>query len=52
MLHRLVFAANYRTSFRVADRDDGSKANWYYVRVVQSNGQMAWSSPIWVDRRG
>ena len=23
--------------------------NWYYVRVTQENGQMAWSSPIWVD---
>jgi hypothetical protein len=22
---------------------------WYYVRVSQLNGQMAWSSPIWVD---
>jgi len=23
--------------------------NWYYVRVSQTNGQMAWSSPIWVE---
>ncbi len=22
---------------------------WYYVRVVQTDGAMAWSSPIWVD---
>jgi len=22
--------------------------SWYYVRVRQKNGQMAWSSPIWV----
>jgi hypothetical protein len=26
------------------------KANYYYVRVTQVNGQMAWSSPIWVSR--
>jgi hypothetical protein len=26
----------------------GTQANYYYVRVVQVNGQMAWSSPIWV----
>jgi hypothetical protein len=25
-------------------------ANYYYVRVTQDNGQMAWSSPIWVSR--
>ena len=25
---------------------------WYYVRVVQRDGNMAWSSPIWiVDER-
>jgi len=22
---------------------------YYYVRVVQTNKQIAWSSPIWVD---
>jgi hypothetical protein len=25
-----------------------AKASHYYVRVVQQDGQMAWSSPIWV----
>jgi len=23
--------------------------NWYYLRVSQTNGQVAWSSPIWVE---
>lgn len=23
---------------------------WYYLRAVQVDGEMAWSSPIWVDR--
>jgi hypothetical protein len=27
----------------------GAKASYYYVRVVQKDGQMAWSSPIWVQ---
>ena len=27
-----------------------SGANYYYVRVTQSDGHRAWSSPIWVDR--
>jgi hypothetical protein len=26
----------------------GEKANYYYVRVMQKDGQMAWASPIWV----
>ena len=26
----------------------GEKASYYYVRVVQKDGQMAWGSPIWV----
>ncbi|MHB1424824.1 MAG: CehA/McbA family metallohydrolase [Gemmataceae bacterium] len=26
----------------------GNKASYYYVRVVQKDRQMAWSSPIWV----
>jgi hypothetical protein len=26
----------------------GEKASYYYVRVLQKDGQMAWASPIWV----
>ncbi len=50
LVHRLVFNENYETAFTVNDTDSGSAANWYYVRVVQANGQLAWSSPIWVER--
>jgi hypothetical protein len=24
-------------------------ADWYYVRAVQEDGHMAWSSPVWVE---
>ena len=51
MLHRLVFHDHYHTSVAVSDEDDGSSVNWYYVRAVQANEQLAWSSPIWVERR-
>ena len=27
---------------------DGRTPDWYYVRVFQANGEMAWSSPVWV----
>jgi hypothetical protein len=51
MLHRVVFAPNSECSFTVEDEDPGSSVNWYYVRVRQANGEMAWSSPIWVEKR-
>jgi hypothetical protein len=29
----------------------GEKRNhWYYVRVEQIDGQLAWGSPIWLNR--
>ena len=36
-------------SFEYRDRDFRPGANYYYVRVVQNDGQVAWSSPIWVE---
>ena len=29
--------------------DDAGGTDYYYLRVVQANGQMAWSSPVWVE---
>ncbi len=29
---------------------DGSKTNYYYVRALQDNNEIVWSSPIWVSR--
>ena len=52
MLHRVVFNENSEAVFTVEDEADGSRADWYYVRAVQSNEQYAWSSPIWVEGRG
>jgi len=49
MLHRLVFHNNYHTSYKVSDVDDGKDVNWYYLRAVQANEQLAWSSPIWLE---
>jgi Protein of unknown function (DUF3604) len=51
LVHRLVFAENYQTSYSVADQDRGEQVAWYYLRVVEANGQIAWSSPIWVEAR-
>ena len=35
-------------NFDYTDQDFGAGNNYYYVRVLQENDQIAWSSPIWV----
>lgn len=30
--------------------DDSGEAGWYHMRAYQTDGEMAWSSPVWVDR--
>ena len=37
--------------FEYLDQDAGPGEHWYYVRVEQRNGELAWSSPIWVQYR-
>ncbi len=37
-------------SFEFADQQSGPGKSYYYVRVLQQDGQLAWSSPIWVER--
>jgi hypothetical protein len=34
--------------WRLRQPDAQPGENYYYVRVIQKDGQMAWSSPIWV----
>ncbi len=48
-IHRAVPEAGY--TVRTAFRDDPPPGrSWYYLRISQTNGQMAWTSPIWVER--
>jgi len=49
LLHRAVFVQNYSTEFEIVDERETEKTDWYYARVVQSNGSLAWSSPIWLE---
>jgi len=51
MLHRIVFSENYRTEFEINDEHVTDSTDWYYVRVTQTNGSLAWSSPIWIDSK-
>lgn len=49
IVNRLIGPSEYAAAIRWNDRrKQSSTADWYYVRVTQHNGQMAWSSPIWV----
>ncbi len=37
--------------FDYGDAASSAGESWYYVRVIQADRQMAWSSPIWVTRK-
>lgn len=46
---RLVGPSDYAAAIRWTDRrHQASGPDWYYVRVTQHHGHLAWSSPIWV----
>ena len=49
ILSRLVSPSESSAQVRWTERRDPQpEGDWYYVRVAQHNGHMAWSSPIWV----
>jgi hypothetical protein len=49
IIGRLIGPSEYSATVRWQDRRPGKEGpDWYYVRVTQHNGQLAWSSPIWV----
>jgi hypothetical protein len=40
-----------RVDFAWTDEKPGElPTSWYYVRVIQEDGEIAWGSPIWVNR--
>ena len=47
-LRRLIRNAPRDVNFSHTDGDDPRQGDYYYVRLRQVNGAMAWSSPIWV----
>ena len=47
-LRRLVRSGPRDVTFRYTDTDSPRQGDYYYVRVLQVNDAMAWSSPIWV----
>jgi len=52
--NRIVYTAPGTGSemrFAYTDQDPTAGEAYYYVRVEQQDGQLAWSSPIWVEDR-
>ena len=47
-VYRAIPYDGYHVEFRYVDEDPKKGENYYYVRVRQLNGQIAWSSPIWM----
>ncbi len=39
-----------QASWEYTDRNPPAGESWYYVRILQEDGQVAWSSPIWITR--
>lgn len=53
--NRVVYSVSGRgpeTTFSWTDGDVQEGENWYYVRALQLDGQIVWSSPIWFRRKG
>ena len=46
-LRRIVASGETDVSFAFTDHGE-RHGDYYYVRVVQANDSMAWSSPIWI----
>ncbi len=40
-----------QVSLEFTDRNFGPGESWYYARVLQEDGQMAWCSPVWISRK-
>ena len=43
-----IHESEFTTAVEWKDTPDREEESWYTVRVVQYNGQIAWSSPVWV----
>jgi len=51
-VYRAIPYDGYHVKFAYLDDEVERGESYYYVRVTQLNGQMAWSSPIWVRFEG
>jgi hypothetical protein len=50
-VHTVHPVTEKEVTFTWVDNQPRPGESYYYVRVIQANDQMAWSSPVWVRRR-
>ena len=48
-VHQAVPKRSYYKKLEISDNKDNKGSSFYYLRVTQRNGNMAWSSPIWIE---
>ena len=48
VIHRAGHGA-METTFDYTDTAETAPGDYYYVRVIQQDGGLAWASPVWVD---
>ena len=41
----------HRLSWSDPEWDKLAGEQWYYVRIIQSDDEMAWTSPMWITKR-
>jgi hypothetical protein len=49
---RPLAVREHRLRWSDPDWSRQSREQWYYVRVIQTDDEMAWSSPVWVKPAG
>ena len=52
--NRVIYTAKpdkKEVDFSYTDREPEAGTNFYYLRAIQANDEIAWSSPIWVNRK-
>ena len=40
---------DFNEVFTDSDYQDEKEVLYYYIRATQKNGELAWSSPIWIE---
>jgi len=43
IIHPVVFSDHFNTEFSITDDEPSGSVDWYYIRVTQENGQLAWN---------
>ena len=43
--------AVFKGDYTDEDYKDEKEVLYYYVRAIQKNNELAWSSPIWVEKK-